>query len=640
MCGIVGFAGFEESGLLRRMCDAIVHRGPDGEGQAELRDAGMAIGMRRLAIIDIAGGNQPFRSSDGRVQLVFNGEIYNHDELREELRVLGHAFTSRSDTEVLLAAYLKWGNDAWNRLHGMFAVAVADCRGAFPRLVIARDRVGIKPLYYHFRNGRLVFGSELKALLVSSDVQRDVDLGAIRNYLALRYVPGPESLIKGVRKLPAGHFMVFEQRAITVQRWWSPPPASAVERDLDSAQATTLFGEAMRLAVRRHMISDVPVGVFLSGGIDSTLIAALMAENGTEPVRSFTIGFPGASNGDCKRARRTAEIIGSRHRELECRASDMALLPDIAWSLDEPVGDAIVVPMYVLAREARKDVTVVLSGEGADEMLGGYMFHRKLVQIERLKRFVPNWGFAAGAKTMELMPVSLLERGFDYPGRLGTEGRRKLARFMAAAAREDVVGLYRESISLLDADDILEAGTRVLSDMAAIDLPRPDGTLDEGSALQRLLSAQYGDWLPDDILMKLDKMAMAHSLEGRVPFLDDAVIQASARIPDELKLAPGTNKKVVRDFARTLLPDDVVDSPKEAFYIPLESYIREPSIADLLRRTLDPERIRNRGLFRPEWIQRTLDAPSSEGFLPLKRVFSIVMLELWLERFCPDASWA
>lgn len=640
MCGIVGFAGFEERGLLDRMCDAILHRGPDGEGKSELCDARMAIGMRRLAIIDIAGGGQPFRSPDNKVQLVFNGEIYNHDELREELRALGHTFASRSDTEVVLAAYLNWGNDAWSRLHGMFMVAIADCRGPAPRLVVARDRVGIKPIYYHFRNGRLIFGSELKALLVSSEVRRDVDLGAVRNYLALRYVPGPGSLIQGVRKLPPGHFMEFERGAVAVKRWWTPPAASMVEHDLDPAQAQAVFGEAIRLAVRRHMISDVPVGVFLSGGIDSTLIAALMAENGSEPVRSFTIGFPGLSNGDCRRARRTAEIIGSQHRELECQASDMALLPDIAWSLDEPVGDAIVVPMYVLSREASKDVKVVLSGEGADEMLGGYMFHRKLVQIERLKRFVPNWGFTLGAKAMQLMPVSLLERHFDYPGRLGTEGRRKLARFMASAAREDVVGLYRESISLLDPGDILAAGTKALSDMASVDLPHPESTFDEGSALQRLVSAQYGDWLPDDILMKLDKMTMAHSLEGRVPFLDDAVIQASARIPDALKLAPGASKKVMRDFARSLLPGDVVDSPKEAFYIPLESYIREPGVADLLRRTLDLDRTRRRGLFRPEWIRRTLDAPSSEGFLPLKRVFSIVMLELWFERFCPDASWA
>ena len=638
MCGIAGYAGLNMPGLLARMCDAIVHRGPDGEGQVEFPEAGIALGMRRLAIIDVAGGDQPFVSADGRVHLVYNGEIYNFPAVRAELESLGHRFHSRCDTEVVLEAFLEWGEAAWPRLHGMFAVAICDRRGPSPRLVLVRDRVGMKPLYYVAQRRSLVFASEIKALTCWSGLSAEVDLAAVSQYLRLRYVPGPGAMLRGVRKLAAGHQLVFANGEASVSRWWTPPGAALAEPGMGRADAAKVVGDALRLAVKRHMIADVPVGAFLSGGVDSNVIVALMAEASSLPVNTYSIGFPDFPDHDRELAAVTARALGTNHHALDCRADDMTRLPDIAWQLDEPIGDAIVVPMYVLAREAARSVKVVLSGEGADEILGGYLFHRKLRQIAALRRCVPGLAWGAAALLVARLPAGLLDRLFDYPGTLGQAGRQKIAALVRAIGTEDLAALYRRSISLFDTAELAAGARQTL--LAEARLPEDDDPAPpRASALQRLVAMQYRDWLPDDILNKLDKMTMAHSLEGRVPFMDAAVIEAAARLPDRHKIARGTNKRALRDFAAGLLPREVVESPKRAFYIPLESYITAPAVSDLVSRTLDPERQRKRGLFHPDWLARLRAAPAGSGFLPVRQMFAIVMLELWFDRFCPEASW-
>lgn len=636
MCGIVGYAGFYEPGLIGRMCDAIRHRGPDGDGQAEYQNEAMAIGMRRLAVIDLAGGRQPMTTADDRVSLVFNGEIYNFRELRRDLEAAGFAFHTQSDTEVVLVAYCAWGHAAWARLRGMFAVAIVDRRGGEPLLFVVRDHVGIKPVYFLESQGRLLFASEVKALTQWAGFSAQVDLGAVSDYLALRYVPGPGSLLEGVRKLPPGCRLTYRAGRTDIERWWSPPTPKAVNPGMNGAEADALFEKAMRRAVERHMISDVPVGAFLSGGIDSNVIVALMAQHTEKPVRTFTIGFPDFPSHEGARAALTAKVLGTDHHAIECRAADMAALPDIAYALDEPVGDAIVVPMYVLAREARREVTVVLSGEGADEILGGYMFHRKLAQLETLRGRLPGWVWPLAAGAVGRVPVGLLGKAFDYPGSLGVEGRHKVVRLLQSLGRDSLASLYQSSISLFDAEDIRSA---TIAGRLAPQEPEPNRGGD-GPALDRLIALQYADWLPDDILMKADKMSMAHSLEARVPFMDPDVVAAASRIPGRHKLAPGSNKRVLRRLADKLLPPEVARAPKQAFYLPLESYVRTGPVGDILRYTLDPERTRRRGLFRPEWVSAMLQSPPEAGFLPLKRLFSVVMLELWFDRFCPDASWA
>lgn len=641
MCGIVGVAGRFDPELVRRMADAIMHRGPDGAGFHDCAPAEISIGMRRLAIIDLVTGDQPFHDAGGKVHIVYNGEVYNHRELRAELEGLGHRFNTSADTEVVLQAYLAWGSQAWSRLHGMFSLAIIDERAAKTKLLLVRDRVGIKPLYFVRRGRRLLFASEIKALQADPDHSGNVDLSAIRAYLALRYVPGPGSLLSDVQKLPPGHELAWCDGDITVQRWWEPPNAATLDPSLDLQASAERFGSALRQSVRRHMIADVPVGAFLSGGIDSNVIVALMAEVSPHPVRTFSIGFPDFPDDDRNLAALTARKLGTDHHPIECRAEDMAALPDIAFKLDEPVGDAIVVPMSVLAREARRHVKVVLSGEGADEILGGYMFHRKLVHIAAVKRLVPPSLFGAAAKLVSVLPVTLLERLFDYPGALGEEGKRKIVSLVEQIGYEPLSSLYRSAVSLLDPLDIRSmARAPALSALANASVGPLLAASSHGSALQSLVEMQYPDWLPDDILMKADKMTMMHSLEGRVPFMDELVIGAAATLPDSAKIGKKGNKLALRHFAESLLPREVVQAPKRAFYIPLESYARTKPLAEILDWTLAPARTARRGLFDPAWIARQRAAGPEQGFLPLKRIFSIVMLELWFERFAPDASWS
>jgi asparagine synthase (glutamine-hydrolysing) len=637
MCGIAGLAGFFDPRLLESMLATLVPRGPDGDGRWLSGGHQLAIGMRRLAIIDIEGGAQPFVSADGRVAMVCNGEIYNYLELREELTGRGYQFVSRSDCEVVLAAYLEWGETAWQRLIGMFAIAIADTQVESGRLILVRDRAGMKPLYYSHSGGKLVFASEIKALTAWDGLSADVDLSAVRDYLSLRYVPGPGSLLSGVRKLPAGTQMVFALGRIELRQWWHPPKASPLGAGENPVEA---FVAALRFAVRCHLVADVPVGAFLSGGLDSGVIVALMAEFSSKPVHTYSIGFSGYRDSDISRARLTANSFGTRHTEIECHAEDVALLPEIAWALDEPIGDAIVVPMYVLAREARKSVTVVLSGEGADELLGGYMFHRSILKLRRLRGLLPKPAWKLGGALIDHVPAGLLQRAFDYPAILGGDGRKKIAALIRHTATDNLESMYRRTLSLFDDECLADAA---MPGLAALAYPRfaPDGeAAGDGSDLQRLLYLQWEDWLPDDILMKLDKMTMAASLEGRVPFMDDGVVQAASRLPDVWKLGGGVTKRVLRAFAKQILPPEIVAAPKEAFYIPLESYVSTRCVNDLMCRTLDSERTKRRGLFRPEWIARQRQAGSAAGFLPFKRLMAIVMLELWFERFSPDASWA
>ena len=629
MCGIAGYVGLSEPGLIEGMCRILRHRGPDGEGIIDLPEVGIALGMRRLAVIDLEGGNQPMSAENGRVHLVCNGEIYNYQDLRRELRDVGHGFETASDTEVVLKAYLAWGEAAWSRLHGMFAIAIADLRNGRSVLRLVRDRVGIKPLYYIERGGALLFASELKALTLWSGFERRIDLAAVSSYLALRYVPGPGCLFAEVKKFPAGHEMVFENGRGRLVRWWSSPDPDRQRAAQSDEETVQDVGDALRQAVRRHMVSDVPIGAFLSGGIDSNVIVALMAEAGSAPIKTFSIGFPDHPDDDTRRARATAEAIGADHTELECRPSDFARLTDIAWSLDEPIGDPIIVPMSVLASEARKEVTVVLSGEGADEILGGYLFHRKILELTRWRARTPRplWPLAAGL--VSRMPTTLLDRAFDYPGRLGKAGRQKVANLIRATGDGGLETLYRSSVSLFDPDDVAIASAGRLSMPEIVASASSSGT-----PLQQLLALQYADWLPDDILMKTDKITMAQSLEARVPFMDTLVIDAAARAPDRTKLKHKTNKWALRRFARDLLPETVTTAPKRAFYAPIESHLRNGALADLIRAMLDPERLSRRGLIDPAYVGHLAASGEDEGFLPGKRLFALLMLELWLERFC------
>jgi len=617
MCGIAGSVGWDDAALVERMLSVLVHRGPDGTGVYAAD--GVAVGACRLAIVDIAGGTQPVANEDGAIRVVFNGEIYNHAALIVELGRLGHRFRSRCDTEVIAHAYEEWGEDCVRHFSGMFAFAVYDARRC--RVFLARDPIGIKPLYYWSSGGRLLFASEVKALLEAPVVERRVDETSVARYLVHRYVPGPATLIEHVHALPPGHVARFDGGTLAVRAYWSPPEVS-----LDHARPADLqaeFDERFDRAVQTWMRGDVPCGAFLSGGLDSNLMVARMVRARSGPVPTFSIGFEGGDD-ELNAARASAEALGTEHHELVCRASDLKLLPRIVWHADLPLGDPIVLPAFLLAREAAGHVKVVLTGDGADELLGGYFFHRAMLWGRFARRLVGPAVCTAVGAAVARMPVRALDCLFRYPAYLGAMGRVRAAAYARLLAHDDVRAWY-EHLRALFTPEELAAATAL---GAPIGRPMA-GETGRDRFVGQMLALQFDDWLPDNVLLRLDRVSMAHGLEARVPYLDQGLVEFLARSPAALKLGMWGDKLAARRYARRVLPLSIARRPKRAFYAPLERYLDTAEFAELERMTLDEARVRRRGYLHPT-VVRAVRARARRGeFLAAKQVFALIVLELW-----------
>ena len=626
MCGICGYLGLAEDGLLQRMTDCITHRGPDEEGafQAE----GVGLGMRRLSIIDVAGGHQPIENEDGSLVIVFNGEIYNYRPLREELLAKGHRFRTHSDTEVILHLYEELGPACLERLNGMWGLAIYDKRRR--RLFVARDRLGVKPFYYLHLGDRFLFASEFKALLQYQGWQPTLDPRGVHDYLALRFVPGPGGMFHELRKLPAAHYAIIEAGKVTLTRYWQPelyagPYPRSEQEYLDE------FAEQFERSVRMRLISEVPLGAYLSGGVDSGTIVAVMAKFLDQPVRTFTVGFD-FQHDELADARATAEGLGCRHTEIACRAEDIELLPRIVWHLDEPLGDPIVIPMYQLAHEAKKQVTVILAGEGADETLGGYLFQRALLAGHRLAAAVPApVRRSVLAPALALAPASLLNLAFDYPATLGQRGKLKVLDFLNLLEPAQLPQAFRHLISLFDERDTRELYSDGFRGGLAAQLAAPlqPANGHEAPYLNRIIDLQFPDWLPEDILMKQDKMSMASGIEARVPFLDYQLVEFALRLPPKLKLRGRTTKYLLRTYAARYLPPAAAGRRKMPFYVPLERFLGHGRFREMVEDTLSERVVRERGLFQPAAVAKLRTALDHGEFLFAKQVFSLVMLELW-----------
>jgi asparagine synthase (glutamine-hydrolysing) len=624
MCGIAGIAGIADSALLRRMTAVIRHRGPDDDGQFFENDAG--IGIRRLSIIDVAGGRQPITNEDETLVIVFNGEIYNYRELRVELLARGHRFRTDSDTEVILHLFEDEGPRCLERLNGMWAIAIWDRTRR--RLFLARDRLGVKPLYYVTAGHRMLFASEIKSLLEYRDWQPAADPEAIHSYIALRYVPGPGTMLSGARKLPAAHYAIWENGCLTLHRYWSPD-AYGGPFPLTDREYLEGFAEEFERSVQMRLMSEVPLGAYLSGGVDSSTIVALMAKLTNSPVRTFTVGF-GYERDEFAEAAETARRLGCRHTEVSCRASDLELLPRIIWHLDEPIGDPIVVPMFQLAHEAKKHVTVILAGEGADELLGGYLFHQVLLRAHQAARVVPGvvrrWIVrpALGA-----LPPGVLDLAFDYPAALGTRGKQKVIDFLGLMNRAQLKQGYRHLISLFDERDTQDLYADDFKSRLGAPREEFEPAGENLPLLNRIIDLQFEHWLPDDILTKQDKLSMASGIEVRVPFLDYKLVEYMLRMPPELKIRRGTVKYALREFAKGLMPPDAAGRRKRAFYVPLEKFLQEPKFVEMANDTLSDRVVRERGIFDPPAVARLRNRARSGGFIEAKQVFSLVSLELW-----------
>ena len=626
MCGIAGILRFDRSARVRpatlqAMGDALAHRGPDDEGR--FVDGNVGLAHRRLSIIDLEGGRQPLFNEDRSVAVVFNGEIYNYADLTADLAARGHVFATRSDTETIVHAYEERGERCVEDFRGMFAFALWDRRRR--RLLLARDRLGIKPLYYFLGPGLLAFASEIKALLEHPEVPREVDPEALDLYLSLRYVPGPRTLFRGIRKLPPGHTLTWDERGLSLREYWDlaahvrPEGERAVPGN--GREPRRRLADLLEESVRLRLMSEVPLGVFLSGGLDSTTVLAMMrriAPGGR--LRTFSVGYEGRT-GEEERAnefdyaRLAAESFGAEHHELKLRDADFRdFLPDLVRHLDEPVADPACVPLYFISRLARDEITVVLSGEGADEILAGYGVYRRMLALERMHRL----GGGLGGR---LAGLAAAARG---PG----ERLRLALRLASLPLEQRYRGVSRGFLP--------EAKARLLGhDATAVD---GDGLLDEvfgphfaavaGAApLDRMLYADVKTWLPDDLLVKADKMTMANSLELRVPFLDHRLVELAASLPPEDKLRRGTGKALLRDAVAGLVPPAIVERTKRGFPVPMVPLLRR--LGGFSRELLLARDSACRSWFDAAEVERLLAEHERGTAQRDQEIWSLLVFELW-----------
>jgi len=631
MCGIYGVVSRVpgqkvDLGTLRRMGQVLRHRGPDDEGWHV--DEQAALGIRRLSIIDLATGHQPVTNEDGTMWLVFNGEIYNYRELRDTLEKRGHIFASESDTEVIVHAFEEYGDRCVEHLNGMFVFAVWDAPKR--RLTIARDRLGIKPLYYWLGDDQIMFGSELKAVIAHPIVPRDIDLVALDQFLTLEYIPSPRTIFRGIHKLPPGHKLVFQEAGLTVERYWDLRPR---EIPADDVAREELLIDLIRDAVRLRLVSDVPLGALLSGGIDSSTVVAFMSEASSIPVRTFSVGFDDQTYDELPYARMVAARFHTDHYE-EILQPDIASLAErLVGHLDEPFGDFSVFPTYLVSQLASESVKVVLSGDGGDEIFGGYETY--IAQYyDRFYRWLPAPIRQKALPTiLDWVPPQTPKKGMINKAKRFVEGGAlpaplKHTRWMMFMTEGDKTRLYqpglKASLNGCGATSLLESHFR-----RAINL-------------DPFAQQQYVDintYLVDDILTKVDRMSMAASIEARVPLLDHRIVEFALSLPPDSKLRYGRTKVILQRAMRGRLPDVVLDRPKQGFSIPLKHWLRG-SLRPLMTDLLSPDVIRRRGYFEPQtvndWISEHLEGRTNHSH----RLWALMVFELWHRQIVDEREYA
>ena len=631
MCGVFGV--FDREGrhggrdALAAMGREMRHRGPDDAGF--FVDGPVAFGMQRLAIIDVDGGQQPISNEDNSIVAVCNGEIYNFRELRQSLQEKGHQFRSLSDSEVVVHLYEEYGDDFVTKLSGMFGLALWDRRRQ--RLVVARDRLGIKPMYVTQEGGRFAFASELKSLLTLPWMSRSIDSQAMREYLALGYVPAPRSMIRGVDKLEPATLMIVDSEGCRSQRYWSMPPS--IDDSLSEAEWIERTVEALRASIQAQMVSDVPLGAFLSGGIDSSAVVAFMAENSDRPVKTYSIGFDTGAAGsyynELPFARQIAEKFSTDHREIVVRPNVTELIPELLWHLDEPVADSAFVTTYLVSKFAREDVTVILSGVGGDELFGGYRRYwsenlaglynaipgpiRRSV-LQPIGRALPSDRNSALLDRMRLLKGFLA--GAEYPA---DERYEHYIRVFGAAELDKVIG----------ADTAGAPRSQAMLD--AFERAHPD------DPLRRIIDVDLATQLPDDLLMLTDRMSMATSLECRVPLLDDRLLDLTASMPSRLKIRGMDLKHILKKSLRGILPDEIIDRKKRGFGAPIGGWFKT-ELSGYLDSVLNERIISARGAF--DWA--AVDAIKSEHAANRRdgadQLLALVNVELWCQMYLDRQS--
>jgi asparagine synthase (glutamine-hydrolysing) len=628
VCGIYGIYQLDgtraPADLLPRMGRVTVHRGPDDEGGHV--DGRCAIGMRRLSIIDVAGGHQPISNHDGSLVVICNGEIYNFRELRSELEGHGHTFKTHSDSEVILHGYAQWGERFIDRLNGMYGFALWDARKQ--TLLVGRDRLGIKPIYWLNDGKRVAFASEMKALLELPGVQREVDPEALAAYLELGYVPAPLSILRGIRKLPIASLMRLAPTGVTIESFWKP--GTEVDHSIAPAEWAARVRARIEESVRMQMVSDVPIGAFLSGGIDSSAVVAFMSRYSDTPVKTYSIGFDGGAAerfyNELDYARQVSQLFKTDHREILVRPDVVQLLPKLLWHMDEPIADSAFITTYLVSEFARRDVTVILSGVGGDELFGGY--RRYLGEhYMRYMNWLPDPAKRGVARLAGALPSDRHSKWLNYA---------RLAKNFLSAAAEPFTERYRSYVGVFNQGEVTQI-------MQAAPSKRYDaiGTAFAASggndALARMFAVDAYTQLPDDLLMLTDKMTMATSLECRVPLLDHELVDLAARIPAQVKVAGGELKALLKTALAGVLPREILYRTKRGFGAPMGAWLKG-ALSELLEGALSRESLEARGLLKHAPVAELIEAHRASRIDGTDKLLALLNLEVWCRVYLDQRS--
>jgi len=624
VCGICGIVNLDRENhvkytQIKRMCDALVHRGPDDDGIFVKDNVG--IGMRRLSIIDLVTGNQPISNEDDTIRVVFNGEIYNYLDLRQALRKKGHRFSTNSDTEVIVHAYEEYGEDCPAMFNGMFAFAIWDDRRK--RLFVARDRIGIKPLYYYKDDKRVVFGSEPKAILQTPDVPREIDPLALDNFLTFEYIPAPLSIFRDIKKLYPAHTLSLHNGAISTKRYWHlPVKHCAVSKD----EICNLIRDYLQDAVKIRLISDVPLGVFLSGGLDSSTLVAMMSRATDQPVKTFSIGFEDSTYNELNYARVVAKQFQTEHHEFVIKPDAVALTEKLIGYLDEPFGDFSIFPTFLVSQMARDYVTVVLSGDGGDELFAGYdtyIANRTATHFEKLPLFIRK---KIVAPVMRSIPPTSKKKGIVNKAKRFVEGAMlppdlEHVRWMIFLSSLEKNRLYTEEFSKrLQKEDAYAFIRHYFDKARSFDL------------LNRQMFVDIHSYLVDNILVKVDRMSMATSLEARVPFLDHRFVEFAANIPGKLKLKGYRTKHILKQAMSGILPPEILARGKEGFSIPIKNWLKK-ELNPMMMDVLSPQRIKQEGYFCSEYIERLKNEHVNGIENHSHRLWALMIFEIWQDKY-------
>jgi asparagine synthase (glutamine-hydrolysing) len=642
MCGILGCfnACLPEDrwdNTLRNMAKTIVHRGPDDEGVWFDAAAGVGLAHRRLSIIDLSrAGRQPMNTDEGDVRIIYNGEIYNFKEIRETLEGHGYRFYTRTDTEVILKAYLQWGIDCLQKFVGMFALALWDSRKRC--LLLARDRLGIKPLYYYFGKGTFLFSSELKAFMASESFAKEIDPESIPLFLHYQYIPAPRTIFRNTYKLLPGHFLVYDGKNVSTHAYWKYPerPEAVADADLNEAEKLQQLDDLLTKAVSDHLLSDVPLGALLSGGIDSTVVVAMMQKVSTTPTRTFSIGFREKGYNEAPWASKVANHLATAHTEFYVTPKEaidvICILPEI---YDEPFADASAVPTYLVCHLTRSQVKVALSGDGGDEQFSGYVRYWSTWAIDSIFRRLPGSIRKTLAVILGNLPPDWIERCY-LPWRQFLPQRFRVANFadkwqklVNLMGKNEIQELYRMTICLWSEEQLYRVmGKRLPESQYEKTFRETEGW----PLLSRLMRVDQTTYLPDAMLTKVDRASMAVSLEVRVPLLDHRVVEYTSRLPDSLKYRNGTGKYLLKKLLARYVPAELFERPKMGFGVPIDRWFRS-ELKDLVLDYLSPERLKKEGLFDQALVEKKIKEHLSGQANHQYRLWSLLMWEMWRERW-------